>query len=263
MQTIEIQYRPLLFPWKRTIKGSFPETYAELTGNQLCAVAAMVKDTVTETGFLSRMTGIPARIVNRMSQFHRFALFSLFIIFDNIKPHNAFIINQVTCKNKILVSPAAKLKGVTFGQFIFADMLFETYSETKLNADLHRFVAALYLPVNTVFNEDIIDENAALVAAASPEISDAIAINYQLVREWLCNVYPLVFPQADVEQPATSNHQPETSIQKPASRNAWIKIFESLVGDDIVNHAKYGQMPVHNVFRYMSEKIKQNMKRKK
>ena len=40
----------------------------------------------------------------------------------------------------------------------------------------------------------------------------------------------------------------------------WIKVFDSIVGDDIINSERYATMPVHNVFRYITRKIKEDIK---
>ena len=110
---------------------------------------------------------------------------------------------------------------------------------------------------------------AQIAIGANPATLEAIAINYGLVREWLSDAYPLIFIKNEEK-----NQNPESSIKYPESspdsyrgqnpaHNSWIKIFESLIGDDIVNHDKYAALPIHNVLRFMSEKIKQNMKRRK
>jgi hypothetical protein len=76
------------------------------------------------------------------------------------------------------------------------------------------------------------------------------------VREWLSDVYPLIFIKSD-------NDEIGKKLKKRQPVNSWIKIFENLVGDDIVNHDNYANMPIHNIFRFMTAKIKENMKRKR
>ena len=255
MQTIEIQYRPLLLPWKRTISGSFPDKVEELNGRQMEAVAAMVRGNIDDDTFLAAMTSISKKIVRRLAPFYKFRLMQLFTVFNKATPHNKFIITRIHAGSVQLVSPAPKLKGFSFGQFIFADTLFDVYAENKTTANLSRFVAALYMPAGQKFSEELIEKHCSNIEKVNADTLEAIVINYGLVREWLGEVYPLVFVK--------SSQPPEANSPKPVSGNAWIKVFESLVGDDIVHHENYAALPVHNVFRYMSEKIKQNMKRKR
>ena len=49
--------------------------------------------------------------------------------------------------------------------------------------------------------------------------------------------------------------------RKPTPSDDWVKIFDNLVSDDLVNADKYAAMPVHTVFRYITRKIKENAKR--
>lgn len=281
MQQITIQYRPFLHPLKRTISGSFPDKVEELNAAQLEAVASLVGGTIGDDNFLARMTGIKQRIIRRLAPFYKFRLLELFTVFNDLTPHNQFIIDKIQCRNTTFTAPAPKLKGVTFGQFIFAESLFATWLETKNTADLHRFVAALYLPAGEpVFTEDVIDKNAALLATAPVEVMEAVAINYRMIHLWLSNAYPIVFPedesQSANDSPPVSGGVPEgggghdpAAVPAAGGGNSsgtsttWLKIFRNLVGDDLVNEDKYAKLPVNNVLRFLSEKIKQNMKRRK
>jgi len=281
VQHITIKYRPFLLPWQRTINGSFPDKVEELNASQLTAVASLIRGSIADDTFLARMIGIKQKIVNRMPPFHKFGLMQLFTVFSQLAPHNQFIIKNIKVKNTLLCAPAPKLKDFTFGQFIFADTLFDDYSAAKTTAGLCRFVAALYIPAGEKFTDDMIDIYSPALEKNNPDTLEAIAINYGLVREWLSNAYPLIFVKTEpVTLSARQNdevgqevegQQPESSIQQPrptgssgraATNNGWLKVFESLVADDIVNHEKYAQLPLHNVLRYMSSKIKENMKRK-
>ena len=149
------------------------------------------------------------------------------------------------------------LKGVTFGQFIFADSFFRNYSETKNPEEMNRFLATLYLPQGKVFKEKYIEQNSSLMRKADRATRDAIHLNYILIFEWLMDLYPLVFPR----DPGVNNPDPGNKIKQRDPR-AWIKIFESLVGDDIIHQNEYANLPVHHVFRYFTKNIKNTMKRK-
>jgi hypothetical protein len=49
--------------------------------------------------------------------------------------------------------------------------------------------------------------------------------------------------------------------QSRSQGSNWVKVYESLVGDDIVNQDKYSALPVHTVFRYLTTKLKENGRR--
>jgi hypothetical protein len=145
---------------------------------------------------------------------------------------------------------------MSFGQFIFADTHFGNWHEKQEPAEAALFLASLYLPKNTKFSEDITEKNAKIFSRANMETAGAVTLNYRLIKEWLANAYPLVFQAGE---PGSGNQEPS----KPRDQNAWIKIFESMVGDEIINHDSWADMPIHTVLRYMNRKIKENMKRKK
>ena len=268
MKQITIKYQPFrLLKFSRTIKGNFPQKVEELSPGQLIAVAGLVKGTISEISFLAAITGISKRIVKKLDDYQRFNLMELFTIFNTTEPFHDFILKEIKTSSLILHAPRPKLRGFTFGQFIFADTHFGNYMETKKPEELHRFVASLYLPSGKIFDENIIEETYTQIAKINPETLEAITINYTLLREWLAQAYPMIFVK---EEPSSSSNVPpggtseaEGVKKKPASSsNGWIKIFESLVGDDIVNHDKYANLPVHNVLRHITKRIKENIKRK-
>ena len=206
---------------------------------------------ISEFRFLCILTGIPGRILRRLSSYELFKISELAEPFFQNKPYHEFIIKSIA--NDQLLSPKPKLKNVSFGQFIFADTYFCNFSENKNKDDLNKFIASLYLPHNTTFKEKYIEQNFNLVNTVDAPTLQAITINYQLIREWLTLAYPLIFFKS-ADNPS--------KIKQLDSTN-WIKVIDALVGDDVVNHDRYAKMPLHNVFRYMSTRIKENIKRKK
>lgn len=252
MTTIELQYQPIgLLPWKRKIQGCFPEQYSELNQQQFVAIATMNTAGTDDVSFLAIMTGFSRNLIRKLGKFQQYKLFQLFESFAIDKPHNAFILQKFTAGGKTFVSPGVKLKGMTFGQFIFVESLHETWQKSREKTDLHRFVATLYLGTNETFDEKKTETNTALISKADENTLNAIAANWRLIGEWLSSAYPLVFVKSE----------PGEKIKQV--NNGWLKIYDSIVGDDIVNADRYSDLPVNNVFRYMSERIKQNMKRKK
>lgn len=271
MVEVKVYYRPWWFlRYKKAIKGSFPEKFEELTAKQLIGVAKVLKGMIPEISFLHTMTGIRKRILRRLDAFERFKLLQLFDAFNEPRPFHEFIIKNLLKGDKVLLAPKPKLKGMTFGQFIFADTYFGSYQESNSADDLHRFVTSMYLPEGLKFDEKLIDENCHLLKDVDPVTLEAIAINYLLIREWLGLAYPLIFVKEDEEsrkqhEAVGSNEESKKREKKKKAFDptGWIKVFDGLVGDDIVNQDKYADMPLHNVFRYMTNRIKENMKRRR
>ena len=260
MEEITLEYQP--FPFLRITRiwrGAFPSTFSELSPEQFIAIAKLINGTISETGFLKIMTGINKISTNLLSDFDRYSLMNLFDPFMEVKPYYNFIIPAIYHYRKIFCAPKLKLSGLTFAQFIFVENYFTDYQNDKKPADLHKFIASLYLRPNHSFNENEIDENASLIAQAKPAILEAIVINYVLIREWLAQSYPLIFEQGE-EETAEEKQTPKT--HKNPGNSGWIKIFENIVGDDLINHDRYALLPLHNVLRWMTTKIKESLKRK-
>jgi hypothetical protein len=261
MEKITFEYQPFLFlKYRRKIKGAFPSTFTELTPKQFLAVVKLTNGRISETGFLQIMTGIPKFYIKRSSSFDRYNLMELFAPFTEIKPHSHFIIPEISHYSSIFCSPKYRLAQVSFGQFIFIESYFTDYQNDEKNTlALHKFVASLYLIKNQPFSQQEIAANAAIISKVKPEILQAIVLNYVLVKKWLAESYPMLFQQDD--EPDDDTEAPIKKHRKPAN-SQWLKIFENVVGDDLVNHDRYALLPIHTVLRWMTMRIVDNMKRK-
>lgn len=258
MVSLEIQYRPFWLLWfKRTIRRSFPVQYSELSKKQFIAVNLLATGETGDISFLSAMTGFSRKMVQRLGKFQRYKLFGVFEGFGIEKPYNAFIIKSVKAGGKTFLPPKPKLAGMTFGQYVFAETLHNTWQTSREKTDLARFVACIYLPMGKTFSENMVTENAALFAKTDVKTLNAISTNWKLISKWLSEAYPLLFIS---DEPGTRSRSVGT---EPGTSNTWIKIFDSVVGDDLVNSDRYSALPVNTVFRFLTARIKQNMKRKK
>lgn len=252
MIEIKTEYRHRFFPWKQTEKiGHFPENMEEITRSQFIAVLEYSALKINERKLLKIMTNLPARAVKKLGDFQRYKLIQLLSFVAETKGFNRFIVPMLKTSSGKLYSPKPKLKGLTFEQFIFADAYFSDYSEKQDLETLAKFVAALYLPKDQPFDESLIEANFPVVQKLQTPLLEGIFLNFGFLRDWLADAYPLVFSTQETRTklPATGN-------------NGWIKIFETIVGDDIINAEKYSKTPIHNILRFLTERIKQNMKRK-
>jgi hypothetical protein len=205
------------------------------------------------------MTGIKKSTINKLDEYQRYQLMILFEPFTLVAPYNEFIIPRIDTWTTQFFAPKPNLSHITFAQFIFIESYFVSYQTDKKPLDLYKFVASLYLPQSRAFSEDDISAGELYFAKVKQEILEAVVINYVLIKEWLANAYPMVFQKEDEDN---GDEPQKKSLKKPNNNSGWLKIFESVVGDDLVNHDRYAILPLHNVLRWMSNKIIENIKRK-
>ncbi|MCY1720155.1 hypothetical protein OU798_07365 [Prolixibacteraceae bacterium Z1-6] len=258
MKQIKIKYYPV--GWLKlafSAKGAIPESWDETTPKQIVALGCAANNSIGDVAFIAALTGIRKWVIKRLDNYQRFQLSEQLGFLSTSTLHNTFVIKQVTVGLVKYYAPKPKLKGMSFGQFIFVDSLFGSYQHEQSADELHRFLAALLLRNRKQFTEDCIEQNAPVMAKLKPDVKEALVINYLLVKKWLVKSYPLVFPEPE--------ETPESKKQEPPTYDpmAWAKIFENLRGDDLAHEEKYSNLPVHTALRYITQRIKENIKRKK
>jgi len=260
MKTITVEYHPLRWlPWKRKATGSFPQNWGDVQAHHLVAIACMYKQSIGEDKLLSVFSGIPTKIIRKLDPFHRYKLTELIEFVSNPRPVHELILKKIEAAGKIFIAPKNKLKGVSFGQFIFTDTYFSIFQQSQKPEDLTRFVASLYWPEGTAFDEELIDGNATLIIQADPVTLEAVVINWQLIHEWLSISYPLIFQRAqETEQAEKADGENE---KHTPDQNRWIKVFNNLVGDEVLDRDKWAETPVNVIFEYMTRKYKEQAKR--
>lgn len=277
MKQIDLEYYP--YRWlrlKRKVTGHFPQNWGDVQARHLVAIACLYKGTISEMRLLEVMSGIPRRVLKRLSAFQRYKLGELIEFIIDPRARHELIIRKIRAKQtdsrnrQVLHAPKPKLKGVSFAQFIFTDTWFGIYQQSQKREDLIRFVASLYWPDGCTFEENSLEENAKRLSGVRAETLEAVAINWQLIHEWLSLSYPLIFHKAEKEDPEPEsveirskheNSKPNTENSGP-DQNRWIKVFNNLVGDDVLNRDKWAETPVNVIFEYMTKKYKENAKRK-
>lgn len=261
MRKVTIKYQPFRsLKYKRFFTGNFPSEWCETNPKQLIAIACLIKNSISDVQFLSIMTGLSKRMIGRLDDYQRFQLIELFETFHSNKPYNEFIIERLDCQGTVLCAPKPKLKGVTFGQFIFMDTYFADYQGSADVSDLNHFIAAAYLPYGQQFAEHIIDANHEWVGKTDLLAREAIVINYHLIRDWLSDIYPMVFLKQTEKEKEIKETDNNANKKLSSNSNAWIKVFDGLVGDDIINEDNYANLSLHNVLRFLTSKIKENNK---
>lgn len=237
MQEIEIVYRRW---WReRRIKTTFPSAWSELNTQQFTALYKKRDD----VSLLSLMLGVKKRIVKRMSLLQ---IYDLRILFDFIKKDTKvsnFLLEQIHCpKAGTLYAPKARLAEMTFMQFIYADSFYMQYVETLKPEILRDLAAHLYVG-ESGYDRKVSDRNAERMKQMDQGTLEAIALNYGLVRKWIAERYPQVFPAGNTK--------------KQGNTGGWPDVFDNLVGDDLKDRDKYAEIPVNSVFKFMTKKIKE------
>ena len=263
MLKIEVKYRPISWlPFTRKAKSNVPQNWGNVNQKQLIAIACLYKSRISDIAFLKEMSGLKKRILNKLSDFEHYKLMEIFEFIGDQKPYHEFIIRKISIYRKglVLCAPEGKLKGISFGQFIFADTYFANYQESDDETDLNKFIASLYLKKDESFDEKQIQSRHSWVGKIDKNVREAIVLNYQLMHEWLALAYPLIFhtvKNLSMNQTA-SMAEPVEAKRDP---NIWIKVFQNFVGDDIIHDEIWAAKPVNTIFAYMTRKYKENARK--
>lgn len=242
MKTLAIIYKQ--FGIRRSTQGSIPTRWDEVTPEQLTAIAKNYLSECSDTEMLSTLCQIRKGIIRKLDNYQKFQLAEQLNFVTSYKPFSHFIIKKLG----ILRAPKPRLEAMSFGQFMFVDSYYSVWLETQNETDLNKFISALYLPKGKTFNQENLIVYELIAGRYPSTVKCAISINYRLVKEFLIHAYPLVFQKS-----AEGKKSPETS--------PWVKVLETIVGDDIVNQDKYAELPVHVVLRFITKKIKDSAKR--
>jgi hypothetical protein len=238
MTSISIEYKT--FWIRKNVSGTIPEKWDEVSPRQLIAIAKNYLGEASDDNMLSVMCGVRKAIIRKLDLYQKLNLAEQLKFLTDYKPYSHFIISNAGA----LYAPKPRLQGMTFGQFMFVESFYSSWITSQTDQDLDKFIAALYLPRETPFKS----ENLAaltLIAERVPALTKcAISINYRLIKEFLSHSYPLIF-----QKPAPGS--------KAKLDDGWMKVFESVVGDDIVNQDKYADINIHVMLRYITRKIKE------
>lgn len=253
MMDIAITYPFLLF--KRKASGKVPTCWEELTERQFIAISRTIHGAEPDFRFLSVLTGIDQSLLKKL---HPFDLLKLAEGIEFVgkagNSHFEFIIREIAGTD--FVCPKPKLAAMTFGQFIFSDAYYNDWMATQKETALNNFVASLYLLPGAIFNSETIPDRVWTIVNIDLDIRKAIAFNYGLIMVWLQKCYPLIFQPST--EPVIAN---EAKQSVRTQQSGWLKLFESLVGEDLINRDRYADLPVHTVFRHLTTKYKDNARK--
>jgi len=250
MTTIELK---LPFLWfHRYLRRMVPQSWTEITGKQLITISEVVPGQKSdEVSFLSSLTGLNKKIINRLSPFIQYWIYkNLEFLTDSEPCSHYFIIMELPGTR--FIAPAQKLSKMSFGQFIFCESYYSDWMKSQEPERLYRFVASLYLEKGERFNPDTLELKVNTLKRVNIKILKAIAFNYSMVLRWLQKRYPMVFQEGKKQDDSDLNKMMETSV--------WVKLFESLVGEDLIHRDAYADLPLHAVLKYLTRKYVDSIK---
>jgi len=250
MTTIELKLPFLGF--HRYMRRMVPQSWTEITGKQLIAISEVAPDQRSdEVGFLSSLTGLNKKIINRLSPFVHYSIYkNLEFLTDSEPCSHYFLIKELPGTR--FTAPAQKLSRMSFGQFIFCESYYSDWMKSQEPEKLYRFVASLYLEKDERFNPDSFELKVNEMKRVNIKILKAIVFNYSMVLRWLQKRYPMVFQEGKKQDDPELNKMMDTSV--------WVKLFESLVGEDLIHRDAYADLPVHAVLKYLTRKYVDSIK---
>ena len=249
MIDIVIEY-PGLFS-RRTAKGKAPSSWAELTQQQFIAISRIVNGIEPDFRFLSVLTGFDKNLLKKLSPFDLLKLSeAIDFIGQAGNSYSEFLISKIPGTD--FVAPKPKLSGVNIGQFIYTESYYNDWLSTKEDIKLNNFIASLFLIQGEKFNNESIADIVLKIKSVKPDIRQSIAFNYGLITVWLQKCYPLIF------QDTTGKSTEQLPATERNRSTGWLKTFESLVGDDLINQDRYAELSVHAVLRYLTNKYKES-----
>jgi hypothetical protein len=219
-----------------------PSRWNELTVQQFLFILSRDAWLKSEDIIVRVFLGIKRSLIRRMDDYQKYCIVQQMQALNSSTFCDRFILDRLGR----LKGPKPRLKGVTFGQFIFADSYFESYCNGK-QEDLDRFIACYYL--DGEFNDDDIDVRADYIKRFSREERIAIFQNYALIREWLAKSYSNVFQKADSKK------------KKPTQKSGgWVRVFDIMCGDSPEKYKDLEAMPLSQALRFLNNRIKEYQK---
>lgn len=243
MNNITIKYRR--FFRERTIETTFPSCWSEMTPRQFLSLTSRPDD----ISLLSVMLNVSKRIVKRFSLLQIYELASLFDFIQKDQKVSSFTLESLHVPGiGTLHAPLPKLQEMTFMQFVYVDTFYMNYATNPRPETLYNLVSYLYSP-KSGFDKLSADLNTDKIKKLNHETLEAISLNYGLIRKWITERYPLVFPKQKADR-----------LEKKNENSSWLDVFDNVVGDDLKDRDKYATTPINAVFRFITKKIKESRK---
>ena len=256
MKNVRIEYTRYHF-FHRQVEINVPERWEDLNCNQFATCAGIYIKPLGDVEFISRYFGIKKNLVKRMSKFEQYRLTELAGFAT--KPTgtvNFFYMEEIPGTK--LLSPAGKLRDVSFEHFSLFDTFFFDYANEPTEDNLCRLVAAIYLKKNEKVTEIDFERRVRHIAFQVDKATQyAIFLNYVFLRDWLSKTFRFIFEKSDSEDEKLSQSKRNFGKVAKPGRPDWNSILDSLVGDDILNYDSYKAMSCILAFKTINKRLKE------
>lgn len=268
MSDIIITYRPVRFiPFRLRLKRDFPDSFSVLSRKQFITIASFFekkKPLLRDQILLIRvMLNIRNRLFFRLEDYQVHELLKQLEWMQHVAFNKVFI-KSFKAGIRTLRGPKDGFQNMSFDEFAHVDTYFARYAKTKDPEDLHKMTASFYRPADYMagklisgradFDEQRVDYHADIVRKADPQIISAILFNYKVLRRWIENLYPMIFPAALPDENPDSGKNTKESP-------GWSKVRRMMTGGDLASVETIGRLPVHTVLAEMNDRIKEIRKR--
>ncbi len=190
--------------------------------------------------------------------FSHWQIHNLLPLFDWIEKiaFNKVFIQQFSIDGIVFHGPKDGFENLAFDEFIIADTYFARFLNSKDLEDLFRFTYAQYRPGQPSggripINEFDLDQYSDHFSKMKVHLLLAVVFNYRIIRRWIEQAYPLVFPTNVETEAAQKQHN-----KIPAPK--WTKIRSQLAGEIIADIPRIGKLPLHTVLHSLTERIKKS-----
>lgn len=187
MIPLKLKYRPIdWLPLYITFKIFLPVMWSELSKSQFFEVSQFRRDPYNFR-MLSRLLNIRLSVLRKIDDKQIFTIVRYLTFLKESEPLGYFIIDEISG----LKAPKDFLNDLSFGNFILGD-IYHSYFLSGEREFLDKFVACFYgSPL--IFDPLRIEENAQLIAKEDPRTREAIAVNYELIQEYMYKKFPYSF----------------------------------------------------------------------
>ncbi|HAN78418.1 MAG TPA: hypothetical protein DCQ31_11950 [Bacteroidales bacterium] len=267
MNSIEVEFK------NQRIKLEHPENFNELTPTQFMQVVRIAYNTEYDEAkqlelcfHLLKESDVKKKFriydIIEAAVLHAYAdsLLALQKFVNDKIVLDKWLIPFIQTKKTLFLGPLDRFSYMTFGEFIYADMLFMRYMQGNNEALLNSLLAVLYrendkkalkkTDKRVKFESSENDYRAKQLAEISALQKQAVLINYSGIRSSLEAKYPFVF--GGKEQ--TSNLQ---VVNLGTSQSGWMTIRRNLA-ESVLNYDKIDSALLSDVLADFNEKLSKN-----
>jgi len=276
MVKVAIKYKkPLWWPWWKTHQAEFPTEWEQLNAEQFAlAVKILSKGYLGEkdkTLFFNMVLGLKNfPVYNLPVSLLQLSDFML----DIVEPFNKVFFKELNINGVTYYGPDDGFYIVRLGEWAFADTFFTEFVKNKNEEMCNKMIACLYRPsgnsygvkggiynpesvdydgdIREKFNDNLIEHRSKIFEELDCDVKNAIIFNYRIMRRWIEEKYPNLFPHEKPKLRVIISRQ---------NNNGWDKFIRNLCNGDLTKLGAVADLYIHPVLKETDEAIEaQNTK---